>query len=61
MGEVGAIVGVAVAGNHSMVAVGVEVLVGVRVFSNTGDGISPSMQADRRNNVINNWIISKQD
>jgi hypothetical protein len=61
MGKVGTIVGVAVAGNHSTVAVAVEVWVGVRVFSKTGDRISPGMQADKRNNVINIPKNSGQD
>jgi len=55
------IVGVAVAGNHSMVAVGIEVWLGVRVFSKTGGGISPGMQADRKNKVLNIPKISRQD
>jgi hypothetical protein len=55
------IVGVAVAGNHSMVAVGIEVWLGVRVFSKTDGGISPGMQADRKNKVLNIPKISRQD
>jgi hypothetical protein len=61
MGEVGTTVGVEVAGNHSTVAVGIEVWVGVRVFSKTGDGISPGMQDDKRNKVIDIPKISRQD